>query len=1124
MWRKLRMLLEQKTKKLRFCKQSMEFTFLPDGDIFEFMSGSVLINQFQGNSVDGSANNIYLRIYQNEEDTVISHVIPLLGRTSKSQLFLRPNQALYFRGTVEEITYEVAFLPTDNQTWFWRVNLQGKDITCDLLYGQDISLADKGGVLSNELYISQYLDHHILSGEHGMVVCSRQNQAQGGKFLYLQQGALTSNIIRYSTDEMQFFGKSYKQTGIPEIFYKDLENINYQYELSYTALQTEKMVLDGEKTVVFYGCFQPDHREAVSKLEYQEEIKAAYEEALLQEKKEEEIKLTRTEIKSEFGSLYSSPTFTTEEKNIYFPIRSLEEKKEEVLLSCFADDCRHIVFQEKELLVERPHGNIVTTLIDEDKFEKPLITSTHYMYGFFNGQITVGNTNMNKMISVNRGLLNIQKNTGQRIYIKIGNTFRILALPAAFELGLNYSKWYYKIEDDLLTITSFANAEDTSLELKVASKLNRAYEFLITNQLVMGEHEFQAPCTMKQEKDSIVLGVVEGSAAFGIYPKLSYRIIWSGASFEVSDDRVFFSDDTVRNGTLLTLKTTTDQFKLCIRGSLEHEPDNNIVWSEPEEEYQKYLNFYNKFLGELSLQIKSDEKTEQEVTRLSKITFWYLHNALVHFAVPHGLEQSGGAAWGTRDVCQGPMELFLTTGHYALARTVLLKLFAHQNQNGEWPQWFMFDKYPYYAGDCHGDVVFWPLKAMGDYLKQGKDLSILKEPIGYLDGQEETILEHLKRAFSAIEERYLYDTALISYAGGDWDDTLQPADPAMKEKLVSAWTQALAYQTLLELGCQLKGFDSSFGERLIHAAHNIGKDFNRYLCKDGVIAGFAYFEDSENVKYMLHPSDRETGISYRLLPLTRSIIANLAKPEQKDKNLCLIEEHLACPDGIRLMDHPARYEGGVSKYFMRAEQAANVGREISLQYVHAHIRYIQALAAAGEAEKAWKGLLMVLPARLSDTVPNAEYRQSNAYFSSSEGAYHDRYEYQLQFERLRQGTIGVKGGWRIYSSGPGIYLTRWIADILGIRFEQDRLGLDPMLIKELSGLEVSFHFDSIPIKIQYLADQNKKGGIQIFAGKRELSGEKMENLYRQGGLWLKKEELITLSENGKKQINLTVLY
>ena len=40
-----------------------------------------------------------------------------------------------------------------------------------------------------------------------------------------------------------------------------------------------------------------------------------------------------------------------------------------------------ISFQEKELLVERPHGNIVTTLIDEDRFEKPLITSTHYMYG-----------------------------------------------------------------------------------------------------------------------------------------------------------------------------------------------------------------------------------------------------------------------------------------------------------------------------------------------------------------------------------------------------------------------------------------------------------------------------------------------------------------------------------------------------------------------------------------------------------------------------------------------------------------------------------------------------------------------------------------------------------------------
>ena len=34
----------------------------------------------------------------------------------------------------------------------------------------------------------------------------------------------------------------------------------------------------------------------------------------------------------------------------------------------------------------------------------------------------------------------------------------------------------------------------------------------------------------------------------------------------------------------------------------------------------------------------------------------------------------------------------------------------------------------------------------------------------------------------------------------------------------------------------------------------------------------------------------------------------------------------------------------MSTNFKRAEQAANFGREIGLQYVHAHIRYTEAMA------------------------------------------------------------------------------------------------------------------------------------------------------------------------------------
>ena len=36
---------------------------------------------------------------------------------------------------------------------------------------------------------------------------------------------------------------------------------------------------------------------------------------------------------------------------------------------------------------------------------------------------------------------------------------------------------------------------------------------------------------------------------------------------------------------------------------------------------------------------------------------------MIHLTVPHGLEQFSGAAWGTRDVCQGPVEFLLALEH-----------------------------------------------------------------------------------------------------------------------------------------------------------------------------------------------------------------------------------------------------------------------------------------------------------------------------------------------------------------------------------------------------------------------------------------------------------------------------
>ena len=66
-----------------------------------------------------------------------------------------------------------------------------------------------------------------------------------------------------------------------------------------------------------------------------------------------------------------------------------------------------------------------------------------------------------------------------------------------------------------------------------------------------------------------------------------------------------------------------------------------------------------------------------------------------------------------------------------------------------------------------------------------------------------------------------------------------------------------------------------------------------------------------------------------------------------------------------------------------------------------------------ESEKVWEALFKINPIKINDNVKNAEYRQSNTYFSSSEGDFKSRYDLQENFHKLRSGEVKVKGGWRI---------------------------------------------------------------------------------------------------------------
>ncbi len=141
------------------------------------------------------------------------------------------------------------------------------------------------------------------------------------------------------------------------------------------------------------------------------------------------------------------------------------------------------------------------------------------------------------------------------------------------------------------------------------------------------------------------------------------------------------------------------------------------------------------------------------------------------------------------------------------------------------------------------------IKALCDYVEATDDLTILDERVPYTDDDtlaatagSESILAHTVHQIARIERDCIPGTSLPVFAGGDWEDTLQPADAAIAQRLVSSWTVGLAYQTLgrYRIVCERAG-EGVLADRLADLCGRLRADFNEYLVPDGVVTGLAHF-------------------------------------------------------------------------------------------------------------------------------------------------------------------------------------------------------------------------------------------------------------------------------------------
>ena len=918
---------------------------LPNGCVFAIehrheRRGPTVINQVLGSPLAGGIARLYLRARGPE-----ARVAQAIGPGARVRFGAGGDRFVWEGETGGNLRHRATlWLHPERSVWLWRLevaNAGGAGVPCDAILVQDVGLGGRGFLMNNEAYASQYIDHNVADHPRlGPVVMSRQNLAQGGAYPWVAHGCL-DGVAGFATDVMQLLGPAYRDAADigPGI---DLPGLRLQHEVACPMIRSRAVTLapGAEAAWTFFGLYEPDHADPSGDADLAR-IDAA--EGALGDFAAGEVALGEPDrsVVQDAAPLVAGPLGEDALARRY-PERAHEERGADGRpLSFFAPDGahnRHVVLRDKERAVPRRHGALLRSgqgmLPDE-----ATLCATCWMHGVFAAQLTIGNTSFHKLFSVSRDPYNITRASGLRILVDTGGGWRLLAVPSAFEIGLSDCRWIYRLDEigRTVTVRAVASGDEPAMQWRVAVEEGEPCRFLVFGHLVLGERELD-------HAGRIEIDAAGKRFAFRPdpdwlwgrrYPDAAYHLVTStpDAVEAVGGDELLYADGRPRGGAYVALRTRpTRELRFAVAGSMTDAGEAGRLAAKYGRGVDDgaMLAPAARYWGHVTRGLRLTGRGAN-VAALDTAFPWLAHDAMVHLTVPHGLEQYTGAAWGTRDVCQGPVEFLLSLEHDEPVKEILRTVFAQQYElRGDWPQWFMLEPYSAIQDrHSHGDVIVWPLKALCDYVEATNDLAFLDEPVAWRreDNLERTergdsVAAHVGKLLDTVRERFIPGTHLIRYGEGDWNDALQPADPTMRDWMVSAWTVALLFQQVNRYAEVLRRAGrGGEAEALDRLAAAMREDFNRHLIRGGTVAGYALFDPAGRAEpdLLLHPSDARTGLRYSLLPMTRGIIAGLFTPEQARHHLGLIREHLLFPDGVRLMDRPVAYRGGIERVFRRAE-------------------------------------------------------------------------------------------------------------------------------------------------------------------------------------------------------------
>ncbi len=1113
--------------------------------------------------------NLYLRIRDDNGARAMAMLGPGTGSTVSWD-----QHGPTITGSWLDLQYTVRFrLAEAMAAWYWHVcvkSLRTVPTEIDLIYGQDLALAPYNALRMCEYYVSQYLDiTPVDTSPVGTVLAIRQNMP-GAAAPWAVIGCLSEGM-GWGTDALQLVGRAHRAgAALPALALNDLASARLQHEHTLALLQARPMRLaQGESVSTgFFGAYQPDHPEATSSRDT-----VVVDEVLAQPEAQHahpghahpghahpghahpgstgSAEGGRGEAHLATSSLFScAPALACTELDDSQLVKLTGDERRhaewdgQTLLSYFTEDGSHVVTSSKQRAVLRPHGHLLRTgssLVPDEG----TLTSTAWMAGTFFSQVTQGHVSLNRILSTRRSYLGLKQAQGLRVFVDPGqlvsvqdqaaSSWALLDEPSAWEVSLDSCRWWYRYDGGLLEVVSTAPAESHELSLLIRVVEGPPVRLLVCANVALDGDDGQdpEPPLLDEDDTGVTVRPVAGSRVSTRFPDGSFRLEWKPGSFDrVGRDEPLFQDGRSRDLPWITMRTApTTELHVALTADLVPEAElagQTLIGADLGSHHVvgacvgtardgAPFQFWDGVFRAVRLTAPADSPLANEVSQLNTVLPWFTHDALIHYLSPRGLEQSTGGAWGTRDVCQGPVGLLIALGQTAPLRDLILRVFGAQNARGDWPQAFEFYRRELSGGqrDAHGDVVFWPVLALGEYLAVTGDGTLFGEQVAFADDHGPTtpqpLMEHVRRALAIIATSTVPGSPLPAYGHGDWNDSLQPADPLLAARLSSTWTATLKVAALRTLagslrtvGSHLDGQDladaRTYADQSERWADETAEALHTLLIRDGLLAGYGLFGDDGSIEHLVHPSDQRTGLRYGLLQIVHAISGELLSPDEATAHLALLDEHLLGPDGARLFDRPARYHGGPMEVFQRAEASTFFGREIGIMYTHAHLRYAEALARHGDAGRLLKALALANPIGMTDRVPNARPRQSTCYYSSSDATFPDRYEAAARYGDVMTATVPFEGGWRVYSSGPGIFLRLVVECLLGIRARDELLEIDPVLAPGLDGLQATIPLNGSPMDLTYRIGPRGVGPVAVALNGVTLALTPLSNRYRPAGV------------------------